>query len=50
VIVTLRDVEVPRGIELDHMSVYEWIEASVPGGHASPLGTLLRTDGGPSVR
>jgi monoamine oxidase len=31
----------PLGFELDHMSVYEWIETRVPGGHASQLGQLL---------
>ncbi len=29
------------GRELDLMSVYDWIETRVPGGHASPLGKLL---------
>jgi monoamine oxidase len=29
------------GFELDHMSIHEWIESRVPGGHASPLGRLL---------
>ncbi len=28
---------------LDGMSVYDWIESRVPGGHASPLGKLLDT-------
>jgi len=28
---------------LDAMSVYEWIELRVPGGHSSPLGMLLDT-------
>lgn len=31
----------PAGRELDRMSVYDWIETRVPGGHASPLGQLL---------
>jgi monoamine oxidase len=31
----------PGGRTLDSMSVYEWIEARVPGGHASPFGALL---------
>ena len=31
----------PRGYELDHMSVYDYIERYVPGGHHSPLGALL---------
>jgi monoamine oxidase len=30
-----------RGYELDHMSVYDYIERYVPGGHRSPLGALL---------
>jgi monoamine oxidase len=29
------------GWDLDHMSVYDWIETRVPGGHGSPLGRLL---------
>lgn len=29
------------GYRLDHLSVYDWIETRVPGGHASPMGTLL---------
>ena len=29
------------GRELDHMSVYDWIETRVPGGHTSPLGQVL---------
>ncbi len=29
------------GRELDLMSIHEWIETRVPGGHASPLGQLL---------
>jgi monoamine oxidase len=29
------------GYQLDHMSLYDWIEAYVPGGHGSPLGTYL---------
>jgi len=31
----------PVGRELDLMSIYDWIETRVPGGHASPLGQLL---------
>lgn len=31
----------PRGWELDHMSIRDWIEASIPGGMASRLGQLL---------
>src|SRR5215208_5328425 len=30
-----------RGFELDHMSVVDWIEESVPGGISSKLGQLL---------
>ena len=30
-----------RGYELDHLSVYDYIEQYVPGGHRSPLGALL---------
>jgi monoamine oxidase len=29
------------GYALDHMSILQWIESRVPGGHASPLGQLL---------
>jgi monoamine oxidase len=31
----------PGGIVLDNMSIYDWIETRVPGGHNSPLGALL---------
>ncbi|MEU9858399.1 NAD(P)/FAD-dependent oxidoreductase [Streptomyces sp. NPDC047974] len=31
----------PTGTALDEMSVYEWIESRVPGGHASPLGRFI---------
>jgi monoamine oxidase len=31
----------PAGFALDHMSVYEWIETRVPGGHGSAFGRLL---------
>lgn len=31
----------PRGRELDRMSLYDWIEQNVPGGHESRLGQLL---------
>src|SRR5438105_1971815 len=27
--------------DLDHMSLYDWIEGRVPGGHRSPMGQLL---------
>jgi len=33
----------PGGRALDAMSLYEWIETRVPGGHRSPLGLLLDT-------
>ena len=29
------------GFALDHMSIYDWIESRVPGGHTSPMGQLL---------
>jgi monoamine oxidase len=29
------------GLDLDRMSVYDWIETRVPGGHAAPMGQLL---------
>ncbi|MFE0738113.1 flavin monoamine oxidase family protein [Streptomyces sp. NPDC058855] len=31
----------PAGTALDNMSVYEWIETRVPGGHSSPLGRFI---------
>lgn len=31
------------GKMLDNMSVYDWIEKKIPGGHKSPLGMLLDT-------
>lgn len=31
----------PAGYHLDHLSVYEWIERYVPGGHKSQLGRYL---------
>lgn len=30
-----------RGLELDHMSILDWIEESIPGGTTSKLGQLL---------
>ncbi len=30
-----------EGLALDNMSVFDWIESRVPGGHGSPLGQLL---------
>jgi monoamine oxidase len=38
---TLYNSYTPEGLELDQMSVYDWIETRVPGGHGSPLGQLL---------
>ena len=31
----------PASIALDNMTVYDWIESRVPGGHSSPMGQLL---------
>jgi monoamine oxidase len=31
----------PTGRQLDAMSIYEWIETYVPGGHGAPFGRLL---------
>lgn len=38
---TLYDRYTQRGLELDQMSIIDWIEESVPGGTASRLGQLL---------
>jgi monoamine oxidase len=38
---TLFDSFTKAGQALDQMSVYDWIESRVPGGHTSPLGLLL---------
>lgn len=38
---TTWDAYTPEGYALDQMSVYDWIESRVPGGHAAPLGKLL---------
>jgi monoamine oxidase len=38
---TLFDSYTARGYELDHMSIVDWIEESVPGGISSELGQLL---------
>ena len=38
---TLFDSYTTRGFELDHMSIVDWIEESVPGGISSELGQLL---------
>jgi monoamine oxidase len=34
-------VHTDAGVALDRMSVYDWIESRVPGGHRSPLGQVL---------
>lgn len=38
---TLFDNFTQRGYELDHLSIVDWIEESIPGGMASRLGRLL---------
>ena len=38
---TLYNLSTDAGRALDHMSVYDWIETRVPGGHSSPMGQLL---------
>src|SRR5262249_59065922 len=38
---TLFDSYTQRGLELDRMSIVDWIEESVPGGMSSRLGQLL---------
>jgi monoamine oxidase len=38
---TLYDLYTPRGWELDHLSITDWIRAYVPGGLRSRLGQLL---------
>jgi monoamine oxidase len=38
---TTYKVNTPAGVVLDNMSVYEWIESRVAGGHRSPMGQLL---------
>jgi monoamine oxidase len=38
---TLYNSYTQRGYELDHMSIIDWIEESVPGGMTSKLGQLL---------
>lgn len=35
------DRTTPHGTALDTMSIYEWIDSRVPGGHASPLGRFI---------
>jgi monoamine oxidase len=34
-------ISTPRGRQLDAMTLYQWIEESVPGGHGSRLGKLF---------
>jgi monoamine oxidase len=38
---TLYNSFTEAGFDLDHMSLFDWIESRVPGGHASKLGQLL---------
>jgi monoamine oxidase len=38
---TLYNSFTQRGFELDHISIAQWINAFVPGGHSSQLGQLL---------
>jgi monoamine oxidase len=38
---TLYNQSTPAGQVLDNMSIYDWIESRVPGGHSSPMGQLL---------
>jgi len=38
---TLYNSFTAAGFQLDHLSILQWIESRVPGGHASPLGQLL---------
>ncbi|TMF80493.1 MAG: FAD-dependent oxidoreductase [Chloroflexi bacterium] len=38
---TLYSSSTQAGSDLDHMSIYDWIESRVPGGHSSPMGSLL---------
>ena len=38
---TLYNLSTPGGVALDHMSIYDWIESRVPGGHHSSMGQLL---------
>jgi monoamine oxidase len=38
---TTWDSSTPTGRDLDRLSVYDWIERYVPGGHHRPLGRLL---------
>jgi monoamine oxidase len=38
---TLYNSFTEAGFDLDHMSLYQWIESRVPGGHGSKMGQLL---------
>ena len=38
---TLYNSFTQAGFDLDHMSLYQWIESRVPGGHTSKMGQLL---------
>jgi monoamine oxidase len=38
---TTYKIHTDAGVALDQMSVYDWIESRVPGGHRSPMGQLL---------
>jgi len=38
---TLYNLFTQAGWDLDHMSLYDWIESRVPGGHTSNMGQLL---------
>ena len=38
---TLYNSFTDAGRDLDRMSIYDWIESRVPGGHSSPMGRLL---------
>jgi len=38
---TTYKLSTPAGRVLDQMSIYDWIESRVPGGHSSPMGRLL---------
>jgi monoamine oxidase len=40
---TTFDSFTPAGQALDRMSIFDWIESRVPGGHQAPLGALLDT-------
>jgi monoamine oxidase len=40
---TLYNLSTAGGQALDHMSLSDWIDSRVPGGHGSPLGLLLDT-------